>query len=322
MSGFNLNYLFFVIVIGITSIYSTTRLRNRNDLFKAYLIIFASIIVTCFALGFANNYPYKQIFTNIGFGLFGGLMGLLLILILLSFFEEILDMSTDIKLLELCDLNHPLLKQLAEKAPGSFQHSLIVGNIAEAVADDINARGPLAKAGGYFHDIGKLKSPIFFIENQKRNFNPHNKIKPEKSAKILSDHVSFGIQFAIEHNLPTDVINIIEQHQGNLKMKFFYNKAIQNGEKTDENIFRYKFPKPQTKEAAIVMLCDQIEAKTRLLEEPDEQKIEKIISDTFDELINIEKQFDEVNISLKDLHIIKQTLKENLISIYHARIEY
>jgi len=232
--------------------------------------------------------------------------------------------TTDIVYMELINLNHPLLRKLILKAPGTYSHSVMVATLAEAAAEAIGANALLAKAGGLFHDVGKLKNPQAFIENQLNGINIHDKLPPEKSAAILRSHVEYGEELGKKHKLPAKVIDIIRQHHGTKLMKYFYHKAkeLYGEDKVDEKKFRYPGPKPQFKEAGIVMLADTVEAAIRSLKESGKEidldkAIHRLIMETVED-----GQLTQSGLSLKDIGLIEKVFKKVLSGIYHNRIEY
>jgi putative nucleotidyltransferase with HDIG domain len=242
---------------------------------------------------------------------------------LLPLIESTFDITTDFSLLELSNLNHPLLKRLSVQAPGTYHHSIIVGNLAEAAAQAVNANSLLARVGSYYHDVGKMEKAEYFVENQISKENPHRKLVPRMSALILMNHVKRGLEIAEKYKLPSSIKEIIVQHQGTTLMSFFYQKALEkNGsEKVSEEDYRYPGPKPQAKEAAIVMLADAVEAATRSLKEPTHSRLKGLIEDLVDGRFQ-EGELDESPLTLKDLGRIKESFLTILAGTFHARVEY
>jgi len=241
--------------------------------------------------------------------------------ITLPVIERLFDIVTDLKLLELASLDHPLLKQLLDKAPGTYNHSMLVGILAEAAAKEIGANPILSKVGGYFHDIGKLKNPKYFIENT-MGVSMHEKLSPSMSRLIIISHVKDGVELAKEYKLPKCVIDIIEQHHGTTLISYFYHKARKSSkEEVVEDIYRYPGPKPKSKEAAIVMIADGAEAAVRSLEDVSPSKIKSTVSSIINRLLE-DGQFDECNITLKEVKQAADVVTKMLISIYHKRISY
>ena len=242
--------------------------------------------------------------------------------------EMAFGFSTDIKLLELANLDQPLLRELMVQAPGTYHHSVIVSNMAEASAEAIKANPLLAKVASYYHDIGKMKKPHYFIENQAGKENKHDKLAPSMSGLIITSHVKDGVELAKEHKLNKEIIDIIEQHQGTKLISYFYQKAkdqaAAKGNKAmqvKEEDFRYPGPKPQTKEAGLVMLADMVEAATRSLPDHSPARIQgtvqRIINNVF-----ADGQLDECDLTLKDLHEIAKSFNMTLSGIFHERVEY
>ncbi|HDD35389.1 MAG TPA: HDIG domain-containing protein [Candidatus Desulfofervidus auxilii] len=263
-------------------------------------------------------FPY---FINACFAGLGGIMVGMIVLGLTPLVEIIFGYTSDIRLLELASLDQPLLKELMVKAPGTYLHSIITSQMAEAAAEEIGANPLLAKVASYYHDIGKLNKPLYFIENQIGVSNRHERLSPLKSALIIMSHVKEGVQLAKQYHLGNEIIDIIKQHHGTSLVTYFYHKAKEQNLGIKEEDFRYPGPKPQTKEAGLVMLADAVEAACRSLNEPTpskiEQTIQKIISNIF-----LDGQLDECELTLKEMHKIAERFSKVLIGISHPRIEY
>jgi hypothetical protein len=246
---------------------------------------------------------------------------------LLPFMESWFDVQTDICLLELSDANHPLLKDLVQRAPGTYNHSINIASISEAAADAIGANGLLCRVGAYFHDIGKLRKPEYFIENQSGGANKHDELLPTMSTLVIIAHVKEGAEIARIHRLPQRIIDLIEQHHGTTLVEYFYNRAAQqsredeNGAEIDEKDYRYPGPKPQTPEAAVMMLADAVESASRALREPTPSRIENLVNEIAKKRLD-DGQFDECNITLQQLHTIQESLIKSLNGMYHARVKY
>lgn len=246
---------------------------------------------------------------------------------MLPFMESWFDIQTDISLLELSDANHPLLKDLVQRAPGTYNHSINVASISESAAEAIGANGLLCRVGAYFHDIGKLRKPEYFIENQSGGDNKHDELLPTMSTLVIIAHVKEGAEIARTHRLPQRIIDLIEQHHGTTLVEYFYNRATQqnlkdeNGTEIDENDYRYPGPKPQTPEAAVMMLADAVESASRALREPTPSRIENLVNDIAKKRLD-DGQFDECNITLHQLHTIQENLVKSLNGMYHARVKY
>lgn len=219
--------------------------------------------------------------------------------------------------------NHPVLRQLIQHSPGTFQHSLTVANLAEAAINEIGGNPLLVRTGALYHDIGKMKNPIYFIENQMTNRNPHDSLEFDKSAQIITDHVKYGVQIAKKHKLPQQVIDFIETHHGSGRVQYFYTsfKNKYPDKEIDEEKFTYPGPDPFSKETAVLMMADSVEAASRSLKEKTPETIEKLITSLINKQIS-ENRFEMADISFKNIHQVKQIFTQMLINIYHARIEY
>jgi putative nucleotidyltransferase with HDIG domain len=257
-------------------------------------------------------------------GFVGGLLSCIFVLVMAPVAEMVFNYVTDIKLLELGNLNHPLLKEMIVKAPGTYHHSQLVAVLSEAAAAEIGANPLLARVGSYFHDIGKMRKPEYFIENQQGGINRHDHLSPSMSALIIASHVKDGMEMARDHKLPQKITDFIPQHQGTKVITFFYQKALEQNdgkEEVEEKQFRYPGPRPQTREAGIILLADGVEASVRSLPEKTPQRIQgqvqKIINKNF-----TEEQLDDCEMTLKDLHKIADTFTRVLVGIYHQRIPY
>ena len=224
-------------------------------------------------------------------------------------------------MLELSNTNSGLLKKLSEKAPGTFYHSLAVSSLSEAVATQIDGNVMLVRVGALYHDIGKINNPNYFIENQTSSYNPHIDLEPVESNKIIKRHISDGISIAKKNNLPDRVIDFIRTHHGTTMIRFFYDKALKLNLSPNEFEFRYSGPKPFSKETAIVMMADSIEAASKSLNKPNIKLIEDFVDKIIDKQLS-DNQFNNCNITLKEIEVSKKVFKEKLINIYHLRVEY
>ncbi len=311
---------FFVGVIGVMVI---KRVRGRRQFVQVILSLIGANVVAITFMGFMQFLPFQEIVRQ---WLWGGINGLLTPILtygLLPLIESTFDITTDFSLLEISNLNHPLLKRLSVQAPGTYHHSIIVGNLAEAAAQAVNANSLLARVGSYYHDVGKIEKAEYFVENQMSRENPHKKLTPRMSALILMNHVKRGLEIAEKYKLPSSIRDIIGQHQGTTVMTFFYQKALDknNSEEASEVDYRYPGPRPQTKEAAIVMLADAVEAATRSLKGPTHSRLKGIIEDIVDGRFQ-EGELDESPLTLNDLGRIKESFLTILAGTFHARVEY
>jgi putative nucleotidyltransferase with HDIG domain len=246
---------------------------------------------------------------------------------LLPFVERLFDVQTDISLLELGDAAHPLLQQLARRAPGTYNHSINVASLGEVAAEAVGGNGLLVRVGAYFHDIGKMLNPNYFIENKGQEPNQHDSLLPSMSTLVIVRHVKDGVDLARQHRIPQAIIDFIEQHHGTTLVEYFYRLAERqtseesNGGKVDENHFRYPGPKPQTKETCVLMLADAAESASRTLVEPTPSRIESLVHDIAMKKL-LDGQFDECGLTLQELHRIEDSLVKSLAAVYHGRIKY
>ena len=323
ISRFNFLFLLTGLCSSIVGIYRIKDARHRSDIIKAGFLAGIAGLLVILAWRWTNETPFEEAFMDGLIGLLNGFICAFLVAGCLPFFEYFLKVTTNIRLLELTDLNHPILKDMALKASGSFQSSIVTGTLAEAAASSIGANALLARVGAYYHDIGKIKKPAYFSENQLQTGNRHDKLSSNISGLILISHVKDGVELAKEYNLPYKIINIIREHHGTTLAFYFYHKALEEkkGKEIEEQNFRYPGPKPQNKEAAIVMLADSVEAASRTLTEPSPGRIEnlvkKIINNKF-----IDYQLDECELTLKDLNKIGQSFTHYLTGILHSRVQY
>ncbi|MCX7833442.1 MAG: HDIG domain-containing protein [Ignavibacteria bacterium] len=309
----------------VLAIFSVRDIKNRSQIFRSAIFIFIGYSLSIIALGMDKIQTESNIFTDLIFAIINSVMSPIIAYGLLIFYERTFKITTDLTLLELADFNHPLLKKLSTVAPGTFHHSVIMANLAEAAAEAIGANRILTRVGCYYHDIGKILKPEYYVENQIDKKSKHEKLNPTISAKVIISHVKEGIELAKEYKLPQEVIDFIPMHHGTTLVSYFYQKAknVVDEEKEDisDYIYRYPGPKPQTKETGIVMLADTIEAATRTIEEPTPGKLE----DKIDEIIKkrfIEGELDECELTLKDLSKIKLAFLKILVGIHHQRIKY
>jgi putative nucleotidyltransferase with HDIG domain len=257
------------------------------------------------------------------FGFMGGIGAGIVTAGIVPLVEIAFGYTTDISLLELASLDRPILRRLMIEAPGTYHHSVIVGSLVEAAASEISANPLLAKVCGYYHDIGKIKKPLYFIENQEGGINKHDKLAPSMSSLILISHIKDGVEIARENKLGKIIIDIIRQHHGTSIIKYFYEKARQQKGEDSVNIddFRYAGPKPQTREAGLVMLADVVEAASRTLDNPTPSRIQGLVKNLFNDILS-DGQLDECELTLKDIHKIARSFDKILNGIHHHRIEY
>ncbi|WMI65261.1 HDIG domain-containing protein [Aestuariibaculum sp. YM273] len=318
-------YTFLQIIAGIVTILTVSELYKRANLFISVGQITLIYIVAYFAFFLIHEGSIETIkWEMFKWFLLGGL-ATLFVQPLIYAYERIFGLVSDVSLLELSDTNSNLLKELSNKAPGTFHHSLNVANLAEASANEIHANAMLVRVGALYHDIGKMKNPTYFTENQLTGLNPHDELSPKESARVIIDHVINGIEIAKKNNLPDRVIDFIRSHHGTNLVYYFYMKEKKEYEETniqpDPADFSYPGPKPFSKETAILMMCDSIEAASKSLKEPTSTKIDSFVENIIDKQIE-DGQFLNADITFKEIQKIKKVLKRKLANIYHLRIEY
>lgn len=328
ITGNQLNFAVVSLFTGMAGVFSVSKLSQRSDLVKAGLVYisathFIGIIAVELTTKGETASALLVFFSAIAFGLINGIFSSVLTIGMLPFLESAFGITSAVKLLELANPSQPLLKRLLLEAPGTYHHSIVVGNLAEAAADAVGGESLLVRVGAYYHDIGKLRRPYFFIENQLSCENPHDKIAPSLSTLIITSHTKDGVEMAREHKLPQPVIDIIEQHHGTSIVSYFFNRALENdkNESVSEEDFRYEGPKPQTKEAALVMMADSVEAAVRALQKPTPGRIEGLVRRIIKDKLH-DGQLDECDLTFKDLDVIANTFVRVLSGIFHARVEY
>ncbi len=321
---FDFRFGFVSLTSSLAGAFCVTKMTQRSAIMRAGIVIaFVNVLAIAAIHLLSVELQTTVLSTNLLFGVINGLVCSVLTLGILPFMESTFGVMSSVSLLELSNPNHPLLRKLLVEAPGTYHHSVIVGNLAEAAAESIDADPLLARVGAYYHDVGKTKRPYMFIENQLNKDNPHDRIAPGLSSLIITSHPKDGVELAEKHKIPQQICDIIFQHHGTGLLSFFYNKAKEeaNGASVREEDFRYKGMKPQTKEAAIVMVADSVEAAVRSMSKPTqagmETMIRKIIKDKLDD-----GQFDECDLTFKDLDHMVHAYLHVLNGIYHSRIEY
>lgn len=314
-------YVFLQIIAGIMTIQTVSQLYKRANLFISVGQITFVYIIAYFAFYIIHEGNISNI-EWIVFGLFL-LNGLATLFVqpLIYLYEKLFGLVSDISLLELSDTNSRLLKELSDKAPGTFHHSLQVANLAEACANEVNANAMLVRVGALYHDIGKMENAQYFTENQITNINPHNELEPAESAAIIIKHVIDGIELAKKAKLPDRVIDFIRTHHGTNLVYYFYKKQLEKEEEVSETEFRYPGPLPFSKETAILMMCDSVEAASKSLKNPTFVMIDSFVEKIIDKQID-DDQFLNANITFKEIEQVKKVLKKKLTNIYHLRVEY
>ena len=310
------------VIGGSVAVFALYRPRHRASLIYAGLIAGGVNVVIVVLAGLVDTAEgaMDDILLSSVYALGSGLLAGVLAIGTLPIWEAVFRVSTPAKLLELSNLNHPLLKRLTLEAPGTYHHSILTANLAEAGADAVGANALLCRVGSYYHDVGKLKNPRFFKENQKGE-NPHDKMDPRESARIITEHLTHGLELAHKYKLPGDIQQIIVQHHGDDVVTYFYHKAIEEGIEPDESIFRYKGSKPSTKESAVVMLADCVEAAVRSMDDPDKEQARKMISKLIRDKYN-DGQLDECPLGRRDLNILAKAFLNAFDGAFHERVKY
>jgi len=314
--------------VTVAAVLQLARIRSRTKLIHVSFATAVVAFLLTVVLAVVDNQPLsKPLWIMAGCNALWTVAAGFLMTGLLPFVEHVFGVLTDISLLELGDVSHPLLQQLVQRAPSTYNHSITVGSIAEAAAEGIGARGLLARVGAYYHDIGKMLKPGYFIENQSADGNRHESLAPAMSTLVIIAHVKDGADLARQHNLPTPIIDLIEQHHGTTLVEYFYGRASEqaladpNGGEVDESLYRYPGPKPQTKEAGVLMLADAAESAARTLVDPAPSRIESLVREIAERKLD-DGQFDESGLTLRELRTIENSMIKSLIANYHGRVKY
>ena len=308
---------------GLTAVLTMLRIRYISQFFISTILIFASYLLAYLAINFIQGIVVAEI-PYMNFLWFGGNFILTLLAYPLIYaYEKMFGLLSDITLIELSDINRRLLRKLALKAPGTFQHSLQVSNMAETLISEIGGDPLLTRVGALYHDIGKMENPAYFIENQKFMKNPHDFLDAKESAQIIIRHVTKGEEMARNYGLPEKIIDFIKTHHGTSRVEYFYQNYLKasDSESVDESDFRYPGPKPTAKEHAVVMMVDSVEAASRSLKQIEEGTLEKLVDKIIDQKIN-DNQLEEADLTMKEINHIRYRLKRLLKTIYHVRVEY
>ncbi len=326
-----LNFPFMLVTLagGIAAARGVYACKKRNDIYLAGMrtgIVNALVVALVITLSHVEQETFfNELLIGVPAGFIGGILSSMVTMTLIPALESIFNYTTDVKLLELSNLNHPLLKEMIVKAPGTYHHSMMVGSMVEAAAEEIGANPLLGKVMCYYHDIGKMEHSNYFIENQKVGNNPHDHISPYMSRTLLVAHVKDGVELGMQYKLGQPIIDGIIQHHGTTLISFFFNKAIdqkvEDGPEVGEDEFRYPGPKPQFREAALCMLADSIEAAARSLDEPTPVRLQNIVRNIIQRKF-MDGQLDECNLTLRDLSKVEAAFSRILLGIYHQRIDY
>lgn len=306
----------------IVGVLVTKDITQRGDLTRAGIFVSLTQVAGVGAISLMGYGDLRTIILNAVYALGSGLLSSILAIGLMPYLEHLFQILTPVRLTELINFTQPLLKRLMLEAPGTYHHSILIGNLAESAGEALGANLPLIRAGSYYHDVGKVRRPYFFIENQLGQENLHDRLPPSLSRLIILQHVDDGVMLARQYRIPEQIIDFIREHHGTSLVSYFYHKALkENPDGVREEDYRYKGPKPKTKETAIVMLADAVEAAVRSLERPNPQKIEDIVRGIIEERLK-DGQLDDSPLTLKDLNIIAESFIKVLNGLFHPRIEY
>lgn len=327
-TGHELETIFVVIGTVATALLFMSRIRSRSKLIKIGMAAGVVAFFLTLGVGILDDQPLARALWSRALqnGFWAVATGFL-ITGLLPFIEKRFGVLTDISLLEIGDVSHPLLQELVRRAPGTYNHSINVASLAEHAADAIGANGLLVRVGAYFHDIGKMFKPAYFVENQQDQVNRHDSLVPAMSTLIIIAHVKDGADLARQHHLPEPIVDFIEQHHGTTLVEYFYHRANQrseesgNGETVPESSYRYPGPKPLTKEAGVLMLADAAEGAARVLVEPNPARLQDLVHEIVMKRLH-DGQFDECGLNLRELHLIEDSLIKTLTAVYHGRVKY
>lgn len=319
--GLDLSVFAMYLISGSLGSYMMKKNEQRQEILLNSLFISVFNIMVILSFSLMKRLVFVDIFNMIMYGFLNGIISGVITIGTLPIWENLFKVITPLKLLELSNPNQPLLKRLLLEAPGTYHHSIVVGSLSERAAEEVGANPLLARTSAYYHDIGKLKRPFMFKENQIGMSNPHDRLRALESAKIIINHVEDGLELARENKLPEEIIEVMSQHHGTTQVMYFYYKAREDDVNVDIKDFTYPGPRPQSKEAAIVMLADSCEAAVRSIQNPTKEAIENMIDNVFTGKLNA-NQFDESNINFKDLNLIRNTFISTFMGMYHERIEY
>jgi len=316
------NALFINLIGGVAAAFSVGVIRRRNQLLYSTALIAAAYLLAALAIGLTLDQSLREIGRSAAIGAANAFVSTALAMLLIPAAEEVTGIDTYFRLLEWSDLNRPLMQRMSLEAPGTFDHTIRIANLVEPACNAIGANGLLGRVGAYYHDVGKLKKPQYFVENQPRGRNPHDKLKPSTSAQIIRNHVKDGMELAAEYRLPKSVAAFIPEHHGTANITYFLEKAKErDGPPQNPTEFAYPGPLPQSAETAITMLADGVEAATRVLNDPTPQKIRDVIEHIVRQRIE-SGQLREAPLTLKQLEIVKDQFARVLTAMYHSRIDY
>jgi cyclic-di-AMP phosphodiesterase PgpH len=324
--GYDFWFTFIAVVGSLIGAYSVERVTHRGTFMRAGFLVSLMNMIAILAMQLlapGDGVDFHQTWVRLGLGGLNGLLSAILTMGILPFFETAFGLLTPIRLLELSNPSNPLLKKLLMEAPGTYHHSLIVGNLAEAAAEIVGADPLICRVGAYYHDVGKMRRPMFFVENQMTKENPHDKIAPSLSHLIITSHVTDGLAMLEKAGLPKPIRDICATHHGTTILWYFYNKAREQDKNGSVQLddYRYPGPKPKTRENAILMVCDAVEAAVRAMQKPTPGRVEGVIRKIIRDRLQ-DGQLDECDLTLQDLDAMVGAFMKTLKGIYHSRIEY
>jgi len=315
-------YFFVQMLVSFVAVFAMTKRTSRASYFGTSLAVFVTYVIVYIGLMLLFDGDFES-FSWYMIAIYGGNAFMtVLVLPIASLFERIFGFVTDITLLELSNTNSPLLRKLASEAPGTFQHAMQVADLCEEAVYNIGGNPLLVRTGAMYHDIGKTKNPFYFIENQNGKYNPHDDVSYVESAQIIIGHVLDGIEICRQHHIPEQIIDFVRTHHGTRRTEYFYQMELrENPDGVDERDFCYHGPVPFSKETAVLMMCDAVEAASRSMSEKTEDSINRLVENIIDGQMKA-NQFDNTNITFHDITVVKKVLKKKLMSIYHVRIAY
>ena len=322
LGGLGVPFIVVAVLTGFAAILSVRQLSRRRDFYRSVLFISGAYVVSIGAVTLTEAGTMQSFLRDSAAGIAASFVTVVLVSFILPVVEGLFGVTTDVSLLELADLNRPLLRRMMIEAPGTYHHSMVVGQLAEAAADSIGADPLLARVMAYYHDIGKIEKPEYFVENLTLGMrNRHEKLTPTMSCLILESHVKEGIDLAKRERLPEVLVDAIPEHHGTALMSFFYQKALESDASIDEQDYRYPGPKPRSKETAILMLADGVEAASRALVEPTPSRIRAVVKRILDARVN-EGQLDQCNLTIEELARVRESFVRVLTGIFHGRVQY
>jgi hypothetical protein len=324
LNGFSFNEGMVGLLGGLSGVAASLKIRSRTDVARVGLWVALAQGLTVLSLGLLRDWSAARIVSSIWWALGGGVASALIVSVVLPYLENFFSRLTSMRLSELCDVNHPLLRRMSLEAPGTYHHSLIMASLASAAAEAVGANALLCRAGAYFHDIGKLVKPEYFVENQGALGNPHDPLPPSMSRLVIQSHVKEGTALARQYGLDKALADFIGTHHGTSRIEFFYRRALEREEDlatVGEDDYRYPGPKPFNRETAILMLADGVEASARTLDDPTPQRLRDQIKEILDQKM-ADEQFDNVALTFQDLHRIAESFFNTLTGVYHNRVKY